>query len=88
MSTLLNSRPAGAERMPNRIDEVLLDPGNESVPNPGEAAKLFTALPEEIKLAGACLSGDGTIVVPRSSPRQAQASLPRLPLLHERAIVE
>ena len=31
-----------------RIDEILLDPGNESVPNPGEAAKLFTALPEEI----------------------------------------
>ena len=34
--------------MPNRIDEVLLDSGNESVPNPGEAAKLLAALPEEI----------------------------------------
>ena len=48
MSALLSSGPAGSERMPNRIDEVLLDPGNESVPNPGKAAKLFAALPEEI----------------------------------------
>ena len=34
--------------MSNRIDEVLLDSGNESVPNLGEAAKLLAALPEEI----------------------------------------
>jgi hypothetical protein len=34
--------------MPDRIDEVLLDPGIKSVPNPGEAAQLFTALPKEI----------------------------------------
>ena len=34
--------------MPNRIDEVLLDSGDKSVPNPGEATKLFAALSEEI----------------------------------------
>ena len=48
MSALLIGRPTGAERMPDRIDEVLPDPGNESVPNPRETAKLSTALPEEI----------------------------------------
>ena len=48
MSPVLIGRPAGSERMPNRVDEVLHDPGNESVPNPGEAAQLFAALPKEI----------------------------------------
>jgi len=48
MSPVLIGWPAGSERMPKRINEVLLDPGNESISNPGEAAKLFTALPEEL----------------------------------------
>lgn len=48
MPALLNGRPTGAERMPNRIDEVLLDPGIESISNPGQATKLLTALPKEI----------------------------------------
>jgi hypothetical protein len=48
MSPVFIGRHTGAERMPNRIDEVLLDPRDKSVPDPGEAAKLFAALPEEI----------------------------------------
>lgn len=48
MSPVSIGRHTGAERMPNRIDEVLLDSGDKSVPNPGEAAKLFAALSEEI----------------------------------------
>lgn len=35
--------------MPIRIDEILYDPRNESVPNLGEAAQLLAALPEEIR---------------------------------------
>jgi hypothetical protein len=90
--------------MPNRIDEVLLDPGDKSVPDPGEAAELFAALPEEIsppKHVGlerwhgrrATRPADGSMwhgasdVVPRSSPRKAQTSLPRYPLLYANVMV-
>ena len=48
MSPVLISRYAGSEGMWNRIDEVQLDPGDKSVPNAGEAAQLFAALPKAI----------------------------------------
>ena len=48
MSPLFIGRHTSAQRMPNRIDEVLLDPRDKPVPDPGEAAKLFAALSEEI----------------------------------------
>src|SRR5574337_737012 len=48
MSPVFIGRHTGAERIPTRIDEVLLDPRDKSVPDSGEAAKLFAALPQEI----------------------------------------